>query len=472
MNDTLASAPALAETTGSSDPMAELTAFFESGNDQVDNSNDTEQVEGNPQADTEANTEEPATEEAAVESGDEAKPDAEVETADEPSGFDALESEAKSEFLESFDDIKAKYPRNSSNELVAEMARYGKAAKEGQEAIEAVGGPEFLPGVKAITQSLREGNHRGVFEGVAQTAGPEGLVYSIAEAMKLGFVEADALASSKDPMHQHFGTAMKAVTDSIVEQRFGEGVTTERLSKLVEWDQAGWFEKIEQWIADEYIDSDEIEELLSTSKDPEKIALKQELKRLKQEKEGQLGKEKADEPAKQQQRSLEVENSFDQMATEKLHSLFNDVIWKNSVLRDLPTDSPETKQGKAFLREGVLRQAETAFKTGDARAKLIQGFQSGARTPIFLAELAKSLNAGALSAKPVNSVAERLAAALQGKSRNSQLAQKNVAARRQVRTYGDQTPTETTKFGSQSKPHTDKEIVDDIARELAAMGLG
>jgi len=461
---------ALAEGN-SSDPIGNLEAFFIAQDSQVDNS------------DAEVSTEEPA---AQVDEAAEVPDDIDPEKADEPddepaeiveppaktpepeaeeADFDALENNKSTEFLDAAG-LKAKFPRGYSNEFLAEAAKYSEAAKKGSEVIEAIGGEAFVPGMTTIATSLKDGNYRDALGGIAETVGPEGLVHTIAETMRLGFVEADEMAASENPYKSHFGKTMLAVVDSVIEQRFGPEMNIAKLTKLAQWEQAGWFDKIEKWAEESYVDHAELDELLETTNDPKLLALKQETKRL----EAQLAEAKPKADASTAAKQLEIENSFNQMSDGKVDEVINDVVLKRSPLRDLPTDSAETKEEKALLRNQLTDDAKILLKSDPAYAKLLEGYKTGqSKTAVFQTQFTAAINKAVLGTREKTATAERIFAKLQGSTRNSQLAKKQNSRPQidpQAKRYQ---PTVTQDFGNGEKL-TGEQIQKNLLDGIIALG--
>lgn len=464
---------ALADGNDSSDVLGSLEAFFIVQDSQVDNS------------DAEVSTEEPAAQaDEAAEVAEEIDPekDEEPKTDEEPAeiveppaktpepdaeeaDFDALEPKSI-EFLDAAG-LKAKFPRGYSNEFLAEAAKYSEAAKKGTEVIKAIGGEAFVPGMTTIATSLKDGNYRDALGGIAETVGPEGLVHTIAETMRLGFVEADEMAASDNPYKSHFGKTMLAVVDSVIEQRFGPEMSIEKLTKLAQWEQAGWFDKIEKWAEESYVDHAELDELLETTNDPKLLELKQEKKRL----EAQLAEAKPQADASTAAKRLEIENSFNELSANKVDEVMTDIVLKRSPLRDLPTDSAETKEEKALLRNQLTDDAKALLKTDPAYAKLLEGYKTGQiKTAVFQTKFAEAINKAVLGTRAKTATAERIFAKLQGSTRNSQLAKKQSNRPQIVDPQAQRyQPTVTKTYGDGEKL-TGDQIFKNLQNSIAAMG--
>lgn len=480
IEDLTVSAPdsgALADNTEAGGPLDSLTAYFmgqsQDSGDQVDNSqsesddqaaaDDTAADQGDDQQTPDDNADDTA--DATGEA--DAKPDS-SSTADEPAeateaNFDALTPKAI-EYLDDAKALKAKFPRNSSNELLAEMAEYGAAAKKGQEVIQAIGGEEFVPGVSTIAKGLQAGNPRDVFTGIVETASAEELIKVLGDAVYIGLVQAESMA--QNPETEQFGKALTSIIDGALKEKFGPTMDVATMSKLALWHQAGWFEKIEKWTSEEYIPHDELTELLEVTNDPKLLEAQNKIKEL----EAQLGQTntKAKESTPDN-RTLEIDKSFSKLATDEIGKTLSDIVWKTSTLRDIPADTPETKEEKAFLRNLLKDEAMAAFQSGDLNAKLLEGFRAGKQTTaVFQKEFAEAIGKAVLATRQKTVIAERMLAKLYGKSRNTQLAGKNAQRTNQDDTDARETytPTQTTDFGGREKL-TGEQIRQNLIERIA-----
>lgn len=488
------------------DPLAGLKGYFESqetAGNQVDNSgsNDSGQqsADGGQQAEetpTEQTTEGDTTDDqtaAADETGTgegeastEADAQAGSEAVEETEGsadFDALSSEP-GEILDTFDAVKAKFPRNSPTELVKEMARYGEIAKRGQEVITAIGGEAFIPGMTKISESLRAGDPVQTFQNIGETAGLDQMVKMMGEAIYIGIAQNETMQAN--PQQKPLADALTGMIDFSLKERFGPEMSLEKMAKLADWDAAGWFDKIEKAVSEDYFDADEWRESLEASKNPTLLAAikqTQELKRQLDEK-----KTKADTTsANAAGNTAQVDSSFDTLATDSIGKAFNDVVLKNSVLRDTDTDTPEIKEEKALLRETLTTAAIANFRASDDYKKLVEDNRNGKReTAAFKSQLTTALNTSILGTQKQTATAERILAKNLGKTRNVNLGQKAKAASaatsaaatqggtsaqasQQTTNTGQQQPTETTDFSRGQKPTRDQ-IVKNLSDRLGELG--
>ena len=415
---------ALAES--GSDPvqptgMGRLEEYYQSlESDEFDNSTPNDDAEGEQPAEPAEGEEEPA----APAEGDEAPADdqaaADADALEEEANFKALEDDTPKEYLTTADAIKEKFPRNSSNELVALTAEYGEKAQKHDELLTAIGGERFVPGMSKIAEALKENNPGGIFEGIVETSSVEGLAEVIGQAIFMGAARSDHMMASDDPVAQALGKATKGMVEAAMAERFGTEVTLEQLDLAAKYIGAGWFEKIEKWTAENYIPKDELDELLESTTDPELAAIKAENKALKERLEGKDNESaKADNAA----RALQVENSFDKLVNEQIESTLNDIIWKTSVVRDLASDSADLKADKALIRATLLEAAQTEFQRNQARRELLEGYGHGkANTAVYGTNLAKAIDKAILATKERTSQFERILARRAGAAPNSRLA--------------------------------------------------
>lgn len=480
IDDVSASAPeALADvSTGSPDAVDSLTAFFmaqeESG--QVDNP-DTATASDEPVAAPEPATDDTKPDEPEADAekpAEDAKEEAEAEPAEattedeagDAADFDALTRKEGDEYLDTAEAIKAKYPRNTSKDVIEEMARYGAEAKRGHEVIEAIGGPEFIPGMTAIAKALQTGSPRDLFSGIIQTASAEELVKVLVDANHIALVQAEAMADN--PETAEFGKALTAMIDGTLQERFGPNMSVAKMSKLALYDKAGWFDKIEEWAVAGYISHDDLESLIEVTNDPKLLEAQEKIKEL----EGQLGeKDMKATPQKPALALNEVDTAFGKLAADGIGKTLTEVVWKSSPLRDITTDTVETKEEKAFLRDRLLEDALGSFNASEQTRKLRTGYTTGKEdSAVFKRELTDAINKAVLGTREKTAVAERLLAKVYGNSRNGQLAKRNGnnQPRAEDVNTARATPTPTRDFGSEKL--TRDQINKNLEESIAALG--
>jgi hypothetical protein len=237
------------------DPMEKLTNYF-SGSEQVDNSDGEEQ----PESDAEQ-PETPAVEpeEAAETPAEQPADDAPEQPAEEAADFDSLTR--STEFLDEAG-LKAKFPRNSSKELIAQAAQYSAIARDATDMVQRIGGEHFIQPVENIVSGLKDGKAQSVFQGIIEASGTDSLLNVVGDAIALAMLNADGFSKSEDPHTAKFGSALGELADKILTTKFGDNATVERLGRLSQLADAGWLEAIDKWTQAEFIDRDEAEKLL------------------------------------------------------------------------------------------------------------------------------------------------------------------------------------------------------------------
>lgn len=423
---------ALADTgstdTGFAGSMAALDAYFteeqapESA--QVENSDEGTIAESAPTDEPAAEEEKPAgaTDETTPPAEEdpestEAAADATDETVE--ANFDALGGNP--EFLDA-EGLKAKFPRNSSKELIETAAGYAEAAKTGHELKASLGGENFIPGVQQIATGLQKGDAVPIFEGIAATTGTDGLLSVFGSVFELGVIRADQF--EEVPETQAFGKALNEMVNGIIQKRFGSHVSLATIGRMAELAEAGWLEKIDAWGANEWVDYDEANELLKTSNDPKARAERTE----KARRQAQLDEDNAQAEAAARQQEYEVEVKFDQTVNDQITKSL-ETVWATSPLRDIAGDTPEVAAEKALLRNVLKNQAIDAFKANtEARKKLLTNYKHGKEsTAVYREDLVNEITTAVLSTKPTTITSERILARLYGSTRNGQLAAKQAA---------------------------------------------
>lgn len=423
MSDVLADT-ASASTTGLDPINAALAAAFAGSEtpEQVDNSSSEEAAPEAPEAEkplAEAE-EDKGTDKADGEEPPAAEtPEAAADAEDEDDGFKALAGDEPKEYLTDPAELKAKFPRNSSNELIAQTAEYAAEAKEGHELKQALGGEHFIEPVKQIAQALQTGELGGLYDGVLAAKGSSGVLELFELTLGLGFVQAPNW--SKNDQTKEFGASLAGVVDKALAARFGTGVTADKVQELARWEQLGWFEKIAEWTANNDVPYEEVEALLTATNDP-KYA---EILREKKELEAKLEANAAQEQSAATAEDSKIENVFGTTAEAQIEAVLNDVVWKNSVLKDNATDDADTKAAKAFFRPRLKADAVAAFVNSPSYKNLLNDYKAGKQgSAAFRTSMADAINAAILATKEPTSVAQKMLAKVYGQKRNTNLATK------------------------------------------------
>jgi len=118
-----------------------------------------------------------------------------------------------------------------------------------------------------------------------------------------------------------------------------------------------------------------------------------------------------------------IEISFSATVNDGIEKVLKDVIWKNSVLRDISTDTPDMKETKAYFRESLAADAMKAFNSGDAKGKLLSEFKQGrAATTQYKTAFTKAVEDAVVATKKQTAITSNLLAKVYGTQRNSQIA--------------------------------------------------
>lgn len=436
-----ASATALAENDGGSTAEDRLTAYFQAQDEpepsQVDNS-DTDDEADESTSDEQSGGDEPAEGDADDQGGDqdEQESDEESETDESNDELPKASFGGKPEFLDAAG-LKAKYPRNSSNALIEEAASYSQLAKKGQEVIEAIGGEPFVPGMTTIANGMKSNDGGVILQGIQDAAGDEAVIDIIGKVAYTGIVESVEMLKSDKPFEVEFGKGMLGVVEAALSERLGREVTMAKLDRFAQLEDAGWFEKVEEWTKAGYADIDEVNSLIDDTANPKLLAVLKENAELK----SQQAKEKTTAQAQSAVQQREIENSFGKEVSEAITKSLNEVVWKTSALRDIDSDSDEIKADKAMLRQNLEQLANAAFNAADKRMSLLKDYRQGkGNTAVFKTALAEVIDAAILSTEANTAKAEQLIAKLYGKSPNAKLISKAKAA------ANGQPPTQTKQF--------------------------
>lgn len=440
------STEAVAPATLSDSIDADLLTFFQNeGSPQIDNSEETKVVA------------EEAPEEVA-EPGKEAET-VEPEKVDEPAEEEVEESiesdDGELKFLSS-EEIEEKFARSNTKGLRALTAQYSAEAQKGHEAITNLGGEHFIEPLQTISKAIQSSSEnplaiRGIYDGVLEAGSHEALFNLIDTTIRLGFIDSDNWL--KNPDTKAYGLQLQATADAAIEHKFG--VTTTQLREMAEWAKVGWLDKLKQWTDDNYVDTDELDEMLALNQNPAAKKLAEENATLKRQLQSNAEPDSAAETAKES----EAEKEFGTFTRASITDSLTKVIWKNSPLKDVPADSPELKADKEYFRTQLIKAALDQFNSGNSKSTLLREFRTGKQhTSIYKTALTHAVSDAVKAIKPDTDRAEKILARSYGKTRNAMLAPKPEAPT----TSAPKTPTVTAPLKAANRPKT----IDEIDNEL------
>lgn len=458
------------ESPASQDALTSLDNFFKAQDQdstQVDNSGETAGDGSASDAGTADNGQPgqktPATTQDAADS--QAGQPAEGEQAPEDAAnFDALDNTAAKKFVETEDEVKARFPRNLSKEASAHIIQVGQTANRLTETIDRLGGEHFVPALEKVSAGLQQGNSASVFEGVVSAASSEGLLNLIGDTLDLAFLQADSFA--KEAETAQFGSALRAIAEAAIQRKFGESVSMESLSRLTQLAEIGWLEKIDKWTTDGWVDRDEADELIKAANDPKALAIAKENARLKAElekKAGEASKAEAD-------KANELEGRFHKTVTDNISKTLHNVVLPKSILRDLATDTPEMKEQKALIRSTIEQKAVEAFQALESSSDLLKGFKQGKyATGVYQTQFVNAVNSALLQVKAQTALAEKMFAKMYGNTRNGQLANK-ISQQQQPANQPNLEPTVPQQKERSSGEKSTADIQKDLEQGFAMFG--
>lgn len=338
----------------------------------------------------------------------------------EEADFGALEGKtgetADKKFL-SADELKAKHPRNSSKDLIADAAAYSAEAKRLTETVDALGGEEYVPALTKISEGLRNGDSRSIFEGIIAGNSSEGLLTVLGDAADLLLFRGDHFASN--PETADFGKALKALGDMVVQKRFGDSVTLDSIERMAQLAELGWIDHINKWGEAGWVDADEADDLLKAGNDPKLRAKMLENAQLK----AQLDAKQQEARQAQAERAGATDAEFQKAVTDQISEVLNTVVLRTSILRDIEGDTAEMKAEKAFLRDTILNRAIEMFNgNAETRSQLAEWYRQGkAPTAVYRSAFANAINTAILQTKAQTALGEQMLAKMYRSTRNTQL---------------------------------------------------
>ena len=444
-------------------------------NEQVDNQAADDDGDSDAAADAEIADDTAASDTQADESdaadADEADVDDDAdnkESAESDDKAEAEDEEGQEIDLMTEAELKAKFPRNSSAELIKTAAVYADAVKERDAIIDTLGGEHFIEPLQKITSALQdptEVNMGNFYSGIIESAGADTFVKVVETTLGLGFVNAEEWA--KHPETAGAAQQLLNTVNKCVQARYG--TTDERLAKLAEWDKVGWFDKITEWTSNGYVPVDDLEEMIEINSDPARQKMAAELQEARKQLAALKDREKPIEPA-----TAEIEKNFAAFADEQVVSILSEVAWKTGPLKDAPDDSAAIRDQKAFLRSTLEKDALTEFRKQPLYATLLDHFLHGrSQTAVFRSNFAKALDNTLTATRQRQAIAEQMLGEMRGKTRNAKLtARKSPPAA----STGNHTPTQP-KAPTTPKDHaanqrelTPEQVEREISKSLRAIG--
>lgn len=335
-----------------------------------------------------------------------------------------------------------------------ELKRVSVFARQYQDFVDSIGGQDFVPVAANITKALSSRDHNGVFTSLVTSLGLPSFADILESAVNLAFVQpAEQEANTEES--RWFLNRMKEIADQNFEARYGKGLNTEVIDRLVRLNRVGAF------------DLDSLEELYADELKPENSAaverLQQELAREREEKEALKRREEAE----QQQEAEKRAEIFDNLADQSIEKAF-EPTFSSSVLRAEKGDKPEDTAVKEALRQAIILHAQSEFRKAEGYKTLRERFAGGeARTAVFTADLGAAVSKARTETRLFAAKFERLYKDVLAGKRNSQV----LAPKETVKTEEKQ-PTATIQFdtgGKSTREMTDEEFDAYMKRSLAAI---
>lgn len=430
----------------------DLTAAFQAA-ETIDNSPEVEEPVAPP--------EEPAAEPQQEET---------VEPVEQVPVEDAEESVPDDKFLTA-EEIETQFARSNTKGLRALAAKYSVAAQEAtqknDEILTQLGGEPFIAPLGKIASALHSEDadpaaFQTFFEGIADAAGDKALLKVLGQSIYMGFVQSEAWRNN--PATKEFGQGLHSMIEDAVQQRFG--VPLDRLAKSAEWDKIGLPDKFQTWVEryGEDPDSlsdiwDEFEETLQINNNPKLKALAEENAALKRQKEA--------EPEVKSVVDTQVESRYNEYASLAVETVLDKVMWKDSPLKDLDTDTPEIKEYKGLFRTALANSTVQALQKNPARDRLLAGFREGKQqTAVYQTALTTALDEALKVTSKDQLTAEKILTALYGKTRNAKLV--TPPTTNGTTPPPPQAPTVPTNFAPPAGQVKDKaQIVDELTQAFA-----
>lgn len=300
-------------------------------------------------------------------------------------------------------------------------------AKIGRELTQKLGGEFFIEPITEIAQGIQNGENLGIFQGILKAGGVDSFAEMIDDVMTLALIDTQKNEPTNDG-ERFMQARCKEITDQILQNRFGENASIERIEELLKYDRDG------------YLNADDVRKYYEEDGDGENNPVIESLKQQVETLKGQLGEQTTSESEKQNAIERAANEKFTELSDQSLSKTMNDLVYQDSVIKPLETDSPEVKNAKETVKNLIDSFISNKFKTG-SYGDLKNSFKKGNQnTATFQSKFSEHLNSTVLEAKDLISGIEAMFAANISNSRNNQLLTKTTPGNPEI----PNVPTETT----------------------------
>lgn len=298
-------------------------------------------------------------EEAKAEDTEEPKTEGSDDPDPKPEGTDeTTDTDGKPEIL-TREEIDKRFPR-TSKEIRDVAAANGDAALALQKELEEYGGPHFAEPMKLIAQGLQNDDNVPVISGVLAAQGVDGFTGLMKDFMTVALIETQT-SEAKSDGEKYFQDACKDIADQIFKQKFGEHASVALAEKLLKYEAEG------------LLNTEDVDQYYGES-GPDKSSGPSPVLKEKDEKIAELQRKLADQEASGAEKVKAEERQFvdqwEKTTHENSEKVLNDLFFKKSVLKVLPSDPVELKAGKEQAQLLLKEFARNFQKADPAYSKL------------------------------------------------------------------------------------------------------
>lgn len=374
----------------------------------------------------------------------------EAEQPQEPTLSEYFDNIGKTEIL-TREQIDAQFAR-APKAIRDIAAKYSTLALKGQEVVEKIGGEHFLEPLSQIAEGIKSGENFGVFQGILSASGVDGFTNLLEDAMRVAVIETQT-GQAKTEGEKHLQSKCLEIVNGVLEARFGQGASLDRLEKLFKYEQQGLLNTTE---VDSYFTEEKEANPLLAEKEAEIAQLR-----------SQLEERASQETEKKTQYERAQRDEFDTQANASLDKVLNDFVLTKSILRPIENDSEQISQGKKAAETLLKSYIQQQMKTNPKYAELQKSFQKGEQnTAVYRNGFSSLLDTALFNARDVASGLEALVSQVYQNSRNAKLSETLQITAPTEQEQPPAPPTETTKPLSKAEM-TREQWLAHLATELA-----
>lgn len=285
---------------------------------------------------------------------------------------------------EEVDEKYSRAPKAIREDLKAAYAQ----VRANNDLTERLGGENFIEPLADMVDAMKTGDNVRFFQGQLQAVGVDGFADFLEDAIKIAVIETQK-AEPTNEGEKFLQDRCSQIVNDVLQARFGETATLERISELVKYDAEGYLnvDDVRRYYEDTLGEDNPV--IQSLKADKEKLAT-------------ELEEAKTATAQQQTQAMRQAHDKFSAQITTSTEQMVDKFLLSKSVLRPLDTDTIEIKNGKeslALLINNYVLQSVTGQRD---YSMLMNSYAKGEQnTAVYRDRAANLLNTALLAAKPI-----------------------------------------------------------------------